>query len=77
LPINNFDKTSLRERKKLKTIEAIQHQALQLFLKQGYDNTTVEQIAEAAEVSLSTFFFISLKRKILFYANNMNRSLFI
>ncbi len=47
---------SLRERKKAKTRAAIQRHALRLFQKQGYDETTVEQIAEAAEVSPSTFF---------------------
>jgi AcrR family transcriptional regulator len=47
---------SLRERKKLKTHLAIQHEALDLFRKQGYEATTVEQIAAAAEVSQTTFF---------------------
>ena len=46
----------LRERKKARTKAAIQHHALQLFLEQGYAETTVEQIAAAAEVSPSTFF---------------------
>lgn len=46
----------LRERKKAKTRAAIQHEALQLFGQHGYEATTVEQIAEAAEVSVSTFF---------------------
>lgn len=46
----------LRERKKAKTRAAIQRSALRLFLEQGYEATTVEQIAEAAEVSPSTFF---------------------
>ncbi len=50
------DRLSLRERKKLKTRRSIQEHALRLFLDQGYDATTVEQIAEAAEVSPSTFF---------------------
>ncbi len=46
----------LRERKKLKTRRAIQENAFRLFAAQGYEATTVEQIAEAAEVSPSTFF---------------------
>jgi AcrR family transcriptional regulator len=46
----------LRERKKAKTRRAIQEHALRLFVEQGYDGTTIEQIAEAAEVSPSTFF---------------------
>ena len=47
---------SLRERKKLKTHLAIQREALRLFKEQGYEATRVEQIAEAAEVSQTTFF---------------------
>jgi len=46
----------LRERKKQKTRWAIQEHAMRLFAQQGYDATTVEQIAEAAEISPSTFF---------------------
>src|SRR5258706_12446875 len=46
----------LRERKKLKTKEAIQREALRLIAAQGYAETTIEQIAAAAEISPSTFF---------------------
>ena len=46
----------LRERKKEKMRAAIQRQALRLFREQGYDATTVSQIANAAEVSESSFF---------------------
>ncbi|MBF8192768.1 TetR family transcriptional regulator [Nonomuraea sp. K274] len=47
---------SLRERKKAKTRALIQKEALRLFRDQGYAATTVEQIAEAAEVAPSTVF---------------------
>jgi AcrR family transcriptional regulator len=46
----------LRERKKAKTRFAIQEHALRLIREQGFEATTVEQIAEAAEISSSTFF---------------------
>lgn len=46
----------LRERKKQKTRWAIQSQAMRLFAQQGYDSTTVDQIAAAADISPSTFF---------------------
>ncbi|MFI0450989.1 TetR family transcriptional regulator [Actinomadura sp. 6N118] len=53
---DRLERLPLRERKKLKTRRAIQEHALRLFTEQGYDETTVEQIAEAAEISPSTFF---------------------
>jgi AcrR family transcriptional regulator len=46
----------LRERKKIKTRQAIRREAFRLIEEQGYGNTTVEQIAAAADVSTSTFF---------------------
>ncbi|MFJ6465926.1 TetR/AcrR family transcriptional regulator [Streptomyces sp. NPDC091387] len=46
----------LRERKKLRTRVAIRQATYRLISEQGYEATTIEQIAEAAEVSPSTVF---------------------
>ncbi|WTN43069.1 TetR family transcriptional regulator [Streptomyces sp. NBC_00631] len=46
----------LRERKKIKTREAIRAATYALVEEQGWDATTIEQIAERAEVSPSTVF---------------------
>lgn len=46
----------LRERKKIKTRMAIRSATYELIEDQGYDATTIEQIAERAEVSQSTVF---------------------
>nr|WP_245244819.1 TetR/AcrR family transcriptional regulator [Streptomyces palmae] len=48
--------TGLRERKKIRTRQAIRHAAYRLFEEQGYEATPVDQIAAAAEVSPSTVF---------------------
>jgi AcrR family transcriptional regulator len=58
----------LRERKKQKTKDAIQRTALRLFQKQGYDGTTIEQIAAAVEISPSTFFnYFPTKEDVVLY----------
>ena len=46
----------LRERKKARTRAELQSHALRLFRDRGYADTTVDDIAAAAEVSRSTFF---------------------
>lgn len=48
--------SGLRERKKERTREAIQREALRLIADHGYDAMTCEQIASAAEVSAATLF---------------------
>ena len=58
----------LRERKKQKTRESIQRTALRLFIKQGYEQTTIEQIAAAVEISPSTFFnYFPTKEDVVLY----------
>jgi len=58
----------LRERKKQKTRESIQRTALRLFEKQGYEATTIEQIAAAVEISPSTFFnYFPTKEDVVLY----------
>jgi AcrR family transcriptional regulator len=57
---------SRRERKKQETHHRLMGAALQLFREQGYDATTVEQIAEAADVAKGTFFnYFETKEAIL------------
>jgi AcrR family transcriptional regulator len=60
-------KPGLRELKKQRTRQAILDAAYELFAEQGYGHTTLEQIAEAAEVSKGTLFaYFPSKEDILF-----------
>ena len=54
--MNTGDEPGLRERKKLRTRETVRREAFRLFESNGYAQTTVDQIAEAADVSPRTFF---------------------
>src|SRR3712207_6558924 len=50
------DGLSLRERKRLRTADAIYDAALELLAERPYDNVTVDDICERAEVGRATFF---------------------
>jgi AcrR family transcriptional regulator len=57
----------LRERKKRRTRQALVHAATELFAQKGYTATTVVEIADAAEVSPSTFFkYFPAKADVVF-----------
>lgn len=57
---------SLRERKKIGTRIAIRRAAFELFAARGYADTTVEQIADAADISPRTFYrYYRVKEAVL------------
>jgi AcrR family transcriptional regulator len=57
----------LRERKKQQTHDAIARAALELFADRGYEQTTLAEIADAADVSTRTIFaYFQSKEDILF-----------
>ncbi len=52
----NANRLGLRERRKVRTQDALIDTALALFEQRGYDAVSVEQIAATAEVSVRTFY---------------------
>ena len=54
---NSQNHNSLRERKRRETRERIVENGLKLFMKDGYDRTTLEVIAAASKISRRTFFY--------------------
>src|SRR5712691_7867627 len=70
-PLERENHLGLRERKKQETAERLYHTALNLFSERGYDATTVEEIAQAADVAKGTFFnYFPTKDAVLSYAGH-------
>jgi AcrR family transcriptional regulator len=59
--------SSLRERKRVRTRQALIDAAAELFERRGYDGTTIADVAAAADVSTRTFFsYFASKEEVLF-----------
>ncbi|MFC0440059.1 TetR/AcrR family transcriptional regulator [Kutzneria buriramensis] len=67
----------LRERKKLAAMEALRHAAFELFARQGFEQTSVDDIAERAEVSRASFFrYFNAKEDVLNFDDDQRREAF-
>ena len=65
-----MDESGLRERKKRETRQRISNVATSLFSARGFDNVTVAEVAEAANVSKMTVFNYFPRKEELFFDRN-------
>ena len=67
LPVNAAKPEGLRERKRTELYDRIVRVGYTLFLEKGYEVTTIEMIAEGANISRRTFFhYFPSKEDVLF-----------
>ena len=62
----------LRERKAARTRDGIRDAALALFEQQGYEQTTMEQIAEASDVGIATLYRYFANKDLILLAPAMD-----
>lgn len=77
-PSSSQQPLGLRERKKQQTRQALERAAFDLFAQQGYVETTVEDIAAAADVSRASFFrYFGSKEDVLAADDDLRREQFM
>jgi AcrR family transcriptional regulator len=63
----------LRDRKKIRTRDTIRREAMRLIKANGYASTTIEQIAMAADIAVSTFFRYFPTKESVLIANDLDQ----